>query len=66
MTTSEVRKKTKDELIAELAALQKEQFNLRMQKGMTESGPSSHSFKQVRRNIARIKTILNEKTRETK
>jgi large subunit ribosomal protein L29 len=63
MKASELRAKTSDELIAELEALQREQFNLRMQKGMGEA-PRPHDFKRVRRTIAQIKTILNEKTRE--
>ena len=64
MKASEIREKSKEELKVELAALLREQFNLRMQKGQGESAPSMQSFKKVRRDIARIKTILNEKTRE--
>lgn len=66
MKTSELRVKTRKELIADLVTTQKEQFGLRMQKnvGETNSAPRSHSFKQARRKIARIKTILNEKARE--
>ena len=63
MKTSELRGKVAKELVAELEALCKEQFNLRVQKSMGES-PRSHNFNQVRRKIAQIKTILNEKTRE--
>lgn len=63
MKTSELRAKTLDELNAELEALLKEQFNLRMQKGLGEA-PRSHTFKNVRRNIAQIKTIISEKKRE--
>ncbi|EKE01899.1 MAG: hypothetical protein ACD_21C00025G0010 [uncultured bacterium] len=63
MKASELRVKTTDELVAELEALQKEQFNLRIQKG-AEEAPRPHNFKRVRRTIAQIKTILNEKTRE--
>jgi large subunit ribosomal protein L29 len=62
MKASELRVKTTDELIAEIASLQKEQFNLRLQKSVGEA-PRPHNFKQVRRKIAQIKTILNEKTR---
>ncbi len=40
--------------------LLKEQFNLRMQKG-SQQLTKSHLLKQVHRNIARVKTILNEK-----
>lgn len=60
MKASELRQKTKEELKAELLGLLKEQFNLRMQKG---SGQLSrpHQMKQVRRDIARIKTVMVEK-----
>jgi large subunit ribosomal protein L29 len=62
MTASELRQKGVDELAKELEARLREQFNLRMQKG---SGQLSrpHQVKVVRREIARIKTILNEKQR---
>lgn len=49
-----------DALRKELLDLMKEQFSLRMQKGMSEI-PRPHLYKQVRRNIARVKTILKEK-----
>ena len=68
MKSSELRVKKKDELVAELYLTQKELFSLRLQKdmgGTTASAPRSHGFKQARRKIARIKTILNEKTRES-
>lgn len=62
----ELRSKSVAELIDELAAVQKEQFSLGLQKVMGgTNAPRLHSFKQVRRNIARIKTILNEKSRES-
>lgn len=60
MKTSELRNKTIDELKNELFALLKEQFNLRLQKGVGQN-PLSHLFKKARRQIARIKTILREK-----
>jgi large subunit ribosomal protein L29 len=63
MKASELRVKTFDELNAELEVLQKEQFNLRIQKSTGEA-PRTHNFRQVRRKIAQIKTILNEKTRD--
>jgi large subunit ribosomal protein L29 len=63
MKVNELRAKTSEELIAELESLRKEQFNLRMQKGSDEASPP-HNFRRVRRMIAQIKTILNEKTRE--
>lgn len=60
MKAEDLRKKSNDELKKELGESLKEQFNLRMQRGLGEM-PRPHQFKQVRRNIARIKTILNEK-----
>ena len=44
----------------ELLKLRREQFNLRMQKA-TGQLARSDQFRQVRKNIARVKTILNEK-----
>ena len=45
----------------ELIALRKEQFNLRMQRGAGQlTNPSR--FRYVQKDIARIKTILNEKS----
>jgi large subunit ribosomal protein L29 len=60
MKANELREKTVEDLNSELVALLREQFNLRMQNG---SGQLSrpHQMKEVRRNIARVKTILNEK-----
>ena len=62
MNVAELRAKSKDELITELQALQREQVNLRMQKGISEV-LKPHNFKRVRRDIARVKTILNSKER---
>lgn len=59
---NELRNKTKAEIKKELLELLKEQFNLRMQKSMGEVS-RSHLYKQVRRNIARVKTLLKEKER---
>lgn len=63
MNTKELRAKLADELNKELLELHKEQFNLRMQKGMGEL-PKPHLYKRVRRDIARVKTILKEKERK--
>ncbi len=62
MNAKELRSKTISELQEELLALRKEQFNLRMQKGWGET-VKSHNFKK-RRDIARVKTVINEKIRE--
>jgi len=60
MNATELRNKKSDELQNELVALLKEQFNLRMQRGVGQT-PQTHLFRKVRREIARIKTILREK-----
>jgi len=60
MKTAELKEKSVDELKKEILILLKEQFNLRMQKG-TGSIMKPHLFTRVRRDIARIKTILREK-----
>lgn len=55
----ELRVKTEPDLRRELIDLLREQFNLRMQKG-TGQLAQPHRVRQVRREIARIKTVLNE------
>ncbi len=60
MNTNELRSKTTEELNTELLSLMKEQFNLRVQKGIGQA-PQANLFKKVRRQIARIKTIVREK-----
>ena len=60
MKTNEMRQKGVEDLQQELLGLQREQFNLRMQKGSGQLS-QSHRMKTVRRDIARIKTILVEK-----
>lgn len=62
MNATELRKKTKDELVSTLFELSREQFNLRMQKGTGQLTKSSQ-VKQVRRDIARINTVLSEMAR---
>ncbi|MDB4002034.1 50S ribosomal protein L29 [Oceanospirillaceae bacterium] len=60
MNSVEMREKSVDELKVSLLDLLKEQFNLRMQKSSGQLG-QSHLLGQTRRDIARVKTILNEK-----
>ncbi|CAM5187459.1 50S ribosomal protein L29 [Alishewanella longhuensis] len=60
MKASELKAKSVEELNAELLGLLREQFNLRMQ-AATGQLAQSHLLKQVRRDIARVKTILTEK-----
>jgi large subunit ribosomal protein L29 len=59
MIISELRQKTKNELNSMLLELSREQFNLRMQKG-TGQLSKPDQVKKVRRDIARIHTVLNE------
>ncbi len=63
MNANELREKSSEELNKTLLVLLKEQFNLRMQKGLGEM-PRPHLLKQVRRDIARIKTMMSEKERQ--
>ncbi|KKN41509.1 hypothetical protein LCGC14_0722680 [marine sediment metagenome] len=60
MKASEIREKTTEDLATELDALHKEQFNLRMQNATGQLTRNSE-IQRVRRDIARIKTVLNEK-----
>jgi large subunit ribosomal protein L29 len=59
MKASELRQKSKDELGAMMLDLSRERFNLRMQKG-TGQLSKPDQVKKVRRNVARIQTILKE------
>ena len=60
MKVEEIRKKTNDQLKTELSNLYKESFNLRFQKSSGQLENTSRIFK-VRKLIASIKTIMNEK-----
>ena len=59
MKASELRDKSQQELRDMLHELLKEQFNLRMQQG-TEQLARHHVISQVRKNIARVKTVMTE------
>ena len=61
MKAEDVRAKTEDQLKDQLVALKKEQFNLRFQQA-TGQLENTARVRQVRRDIARIGTILREKT----
>ena len=63
MKTEEIRKKTVDQLNIELENLYKESFNLRFQKSSGQLENTSRVSK-VKKLIARIKTIKNEKVKE--
>ena len=60
MDAKELREKTPDQLRDELANLKKEAFNLRFQQA-TGALESTARMRTVRRDAARVKTILNEK-----
>lgn len=65
MKINDLRKKSETELAEELLGLRKEQFNLRMQRATGQlSRPDQ--FDKVRKNIARIKTLLSEQVRQKK
>ena len=60
MNASELRDKSVEELQQQLGELCKDQFNYRMQMSTGQLG-QSHLLKTVRRDIARIKTVISEK-----
>lgn len=62
MKASELRNKSVEELKNELNDLQREQFNLRFQFKMTKL-PQTDNLRKVRREIARVNTVLTEKQR---
>lgn len=63
MKASELKNKSVEELNVELIELLREQFNLRMQ-ASTGQLAQTHVLKDVRRNIARVNTVLNQKKAE--
>ncbi len=60
MKAGELRGKKVSELREELVELRREQFNLRMQKAIGQT-PRTDRIGKVRRDIARVKTVMNEK-----
>ena len=62
MKSEKYRSMSVDKLQQEVLQLYRESFNIRMQKGSGQLTRSSQII-SVRRNIARIKTIMNEKTK---
>ena len=65
MKAADVRSKTADQLNDELVKLKKEQFNLRFQAATGQLEKTGRA-PEVRRDIARIKTILREKAQAGK
>ncbi|WP_376875231.1 50S ribosomal protein L29 [Albirhodobacter sp. R86504] len=63
MNAQELKAKTPDELRTELVALKKEAFNLRFQQA-TGQLENTARMRVLRRGVARIKTVLNQKAAE--
>lgn len=63
MNASELKQKDSGELNDMLLELRKEQFSLRMQHGTGQLG-TPHELRRVRKDIARLKTVLNQKQEE--
>ena len=59
MKANELREKSAQQLNEQLLGLMRDQFNLRMQKATGQLG-QSHLLSQVKRDIARVKTVLNQ------
>jgi large subunit ribosomal protein L29 len=64
MKASELRGKSSEELKTELQSLLRAQFSLRMQKA-TQQLTNTSQIRKVRRDIARVRTLLSEKARTT-
>ncbi len=60
MKAKELREKSIEELGAELLRMRKDEFSLRMQYASGQLG-QTHMVKEVRRGIARVKTLIKEK-----
>ena len=65
MTADELRNKTTEELAEDLLVLRREQFNLRMQRATGELAKPSE-YGRVRKDIARIKTVMTELAKKSK
>ncbi len=63
MVATVLRKKTVPELVQELLDLKQEQMNLRFQKAYDQLN-SPAQVRKVRRQIARVRTVLSEKSKE--
>jgi len=60
MKTKEIRGMTPEQIGKEILDLRREQFNLRMQMA-TGQGVRTHEFGRIRKDIARLKTVLRER-----
>lgn len=63
MNASELRKLSDQELAKELVSLLRTQFGLRMQKATQQLG-NTNQISTIRRDIARVKTIISQKVKE--
>jgi large subunit ribosomal protein L29 len=63
MNAKELRDKEPKDLQAELIKLRREQFSLRMQAATGQTQVKSSDFGKVKKSIARVKTVMNEKAR---
>jgi large subunit ribosomal protein L29 len=64
MSAKELRQKSPADLQKELLELRREQFNLRMARA-TGQAAKPDQFTKVRRNIARLKTVMSEQRRDS-
>ena len=62
MKANELREKTPDQLLEELASLKKESFNLRFQQA-TGQLENTARMRSAKRDAARVLTVLNEKSK---
>ena len=60
MNTTEIRNMSSEELVKKLKELKEELFNLRLQNAINQLD-NPHKIADVKKDIARVKTILNEK-----
>jgi large subunit ribosomal protein L29 len=63
MKASQIRGMSREEIDKELLDLRREQFNLRMQLA-TGQGVRTHEFGRIRKDIARLKTVLREREKQ--
>jgi len=61
---ADLKAKTDDQLVEELGNLKREAFNLRFQAATSQMEKPSR-VREVRRDIARVRTLLNEKARQS-
>ena len=64
MKAADVKQKSNDELAEQLIDLRKESFNLRFQRASGQLENTAR-VRAVRRDMARVKTVLNQKAQET-